>query len=360
MYAKKRKAVPDTDSKAPAAKKAYSNPKRIEGEGCRALSDDEVNMILIKSFPKSSFWHRRDKAMFLFALRTGFRVAEVASVRLSEVCIVADIDDPTSAIMIRQKVIIPKERMKGKKRPREVAIKHEDLKAALLEYIAWLRTRPHVPVMGTLYKGRNKDTDAAKVRITNCKGRQLPAVSMADALFRSEHAGTRVHCKWPQEQRDRLAARLQAKGMQLKKLASVLPADAAVLADAKNGEKKVKNSSGGTLREMPCALLADCAVVCADAAPDEKLAYNSGKQISPSTLYVRFRSWLKLAGVKPERDGELGFHCLRKTFAIRYYEANDRDIASTSAALGHKSIAVTQLYLKIQQMAIDEGIGNMR
>jgi integrase len=43
--------------------------------------------------------------------------------------------------------------------------------------------------------------------------------------------------------------------------------------------------------------------------------------------------------------GELGTHSLRKSFAVRVYEATGRDLLKTQQALGHKSIQSTISYL---------------
>ncbi len=49
-------------------------------------------------------------------------------------------------------------------------------------------------------------------------------------------------------------------------------------------------------------------------------------------------------------------HSLRKRFATAVYEATGHDILSTRDALGHSSVAVTQLYLRANQATIDAAV----
>lgn len=49
---------------------------------------------------------------------------------------------------------------------------------------------------------------------------------------------------------------------------------------------------------------------------------------------------------KIEDDGRLGSHSLRKTWAMKIYQASGKDILIVSAGLNHSSVAVTQRYLE--------------
>lgn len=54
--------------------------------------------------------------------------------------------------------------------------------------------------------------------------------------------------------------------------------------------------------------------------------------------------------------GNLGTHCLRKTFSDRIFEKLGRDLVKTQKALGHRNINSTVSYLSFKTEEIDEAI----
>ena len=79
--------------------------------GADALSRQQVRDIL--SFTENV----RDKALFLFGFQTGFRIAELLSLTIADVC------DPVGNI--KPIITVTKSRMKGKRHPRTVKLSLE-------------------------------------------------------------------------------------------------------------------------------------------------------------------------------------------------------------------------------------------
>jgi integrase len=69
----------------------------------------------------------------------------------------------------------------------------------------------------------------------------------------------------------------------------------------------------------------------------------------------RRQAWevLHEAAVTNELSGQLGTHCMRKTFADRIYERSGRNLVATKHALGHKHINSTDAYLSFREEDID-------
>jgi integrase len=57
-----------------------------------------------------------------------------------------------------------------------------------------------------------------------------------------------------------------------------------------------------------------------------------------------------------ELTGNLGTHCMRKTFANRVYQRLNHDLVKTQHALGHKNINSTVSYLSFAEEEIDAAI----
>jgi integrase len=79
--------------------------------GADALSRQQVRDTL------SSIHNVRDKALFLFGFQTGFRIAELLSLTIADVC--------DSVGNIKPIVTVTKSRMKGKRQPRTVRLSLE-------------------------------------------------------------------------------------------------------------------------------------------------------------------------------------------------------------------------------------------
>lgn len=62
-----------------------------------------------------------------------------------------------------------------------------------------------------------------------------------------------------------------------------------------------------------------------------------------------------LSGLGTDPQG-LSSHSLRKSWAVRLYEASDHDILVVRDGLGHRSVAVTQVYLPTSRTRVEEMI----
>ena len=93
--------------------------------GCRPLNDEEVREVAM------SFWGehaRRDKALFLLGVKSGFRISELLSLRLRDV---------QQAGRLVDRVTVARRNMKKKLEGRTVLL-HPDAKAALAGWLAEL------------------------------------------------------------------------------------------------------------------------------------------------------------------------------------------------------------------------------
>lgn len=70
--------------------------------------------------------------------------------------------------------------------------------------------------------------------------------------------------------------------------------------------------------------------------------------------FYRWKAVLRAAGVRD--DGRLGTHCLRKTFARKIYEHTGHDVLAVKAALNHRSVETTQLYLEPARDQVEAAI----
>lgn len=76
-----------------------------------ALSREQVVAVL------DSTQNIRDRALFLFGFQTGFRISELLSLTIADIC------DPSGSI--KPKITVPKSHMKGKKKSRTVILSQE-------------------------------------------------------------------------------------------------------------------------------------------------------------------------------------------------------------------------------------------
>ena len=63
-----------------------------------------------------------------------------------------------------------------------------------------------------------------------------------------------------------------------------------------------------------------------------------------------------LLRIAPHDPAGLSTHTLRKTFSTRVYEKSGHDLLCVRDALGHSSVAVTQVYLPVNRARVDEVI----
>lgn len=81
---------------------------------------------------KSAFagsWAKRNKAVFVLGVRTGFRISEILSLK------VGDVVDESGGVV--ERIAVRRANMKGKKAGRAVIV-HAELERELKEYVAWL------------------------------------------------------------------------------------------------------------------------------------------------------------------------------------------------------------------------------
>ena len=94
-------------------------------KGCRPLSEEEVTAVL-NSFTGTCA--KRDRALFVLGLKTGFRISELLSLRVKDV---------VHGSRLADRVAVARRSMKGKVEGRAVVL-HPDAKEALG---AWLQER---------------------------------------------------------------------------------------------------------------------------------------------------------------------------------------------------------------------------
>lgn len=88
--------------------------------GCRSLTDAEVALVL-PHLPTV-----RDKCLFILGLRTGFRISELLSLRVSDVYVNGAVPD---------RIRIARRNVKGRTRSRDIAL-HPEARAAILALIS--------------------------------------------------------------------------------------------------------------------------------------------------------------------------------------------------------------------------------
>lgn len=87
--------------------------------GCRSLLDSEIELVL------NNLYTSRDKLLFILGLKTGFRITELLSLKVSDVWAGGA---PVSRLRVG------KRNTKGKVRNREVIL-HKDARAAIAKYL---------------------------------------------------------------------------------------------------------------------------------------------------------------------------------------------------------------------------------
>jgi site-specific recombinase XerD len=81
----------------------------------------------------------------------------------------------------------------------------------------------------------------------------------------------------------------------------------------------------------------------------------SGSRLCSRQVQLRLKHWLKAAGItKP-----LSVHCLRHSFATRLYSLSG-DLRLVQRALGHKHIATTEIYARVEDKALRKALESLR
>jgi len=106
--------------------------------GCRSLTELETVLVMDQLHSK------RDQALFILGLKTGYRISELLSLKISDVY-----DSATSQVLAR--IRVQKRNVKGKTASREVAV-HPLAKEAILSLV-----QSHSTIDGAtfLFKSRN-------------------------------------------------------------------------------------------------------------------------------------------------------------------------------------------------------------
>ncbi|MHB9026936.1 MAG: tyrosine-type recombinase/integrase [Armatimonadota bacterium] len=109
--------------------------------GCRPMTDDEISEV------SRSFWGehaRRDKALFLLGVKSGFRISELLSLRLKDVL---------QAGRIVDRVSVERRNMKKKTEGRTVLL-HPEAKSALAEWLQELHDWGYLAADAYVFQSR--------------------------------------------------------------------------------------------------------------------------------------------------------------------------------------------------------------
>jgi site-specific recombinase XerD len=116
-------------------------------KGCRPLTDAEIALVS-RSF--GGTYALRDRAWFILGLKTGFRVAELLSLRVGEVWQYGRVVD---------QLTVRRAHMKQQREGRTVPV-HPDAQAALATWVLRLREQPGVTAHTYVFRSRKGDNRA--------------------------------------------------------------------------------------------------------------------------------------------------------------------------------------------------------
>lgn len=104
-----------------------------------------------------------------------------------------------------------------------------------------------------------------------------------------------------------------------------------------------------------CKLLA-CYIKAVGATDGTPLFRSrNGGRLGPRQVQLRLKHWLEVARItKP-----LSVHSLRHTFATRLY-SNTGDLRLVQRALGHRHIATTEIYARVEDKALRKALESLR
>jgi integrase len=92
-----------------------------------------------------------------------------------------------------------------------------------------------------------------------------------------------------------------------------------------------------------------------DQAESALFSSRKGGALDRKSAWRILSKAFKAAGVTG-LQGQLGTHCMRKTFAAKVYDRLGHDLIKTQRALGHKSILSTAQYLSFDESEITAAI----
>jgi integrase len=110
-------------------------------KGCRPLTDAEVHLVS-RSF--GGTYAARDRALFILGIKSGFRIAELLSLRVGDVWQYGRVVD---------QLTVRRAHMKQQREGRTVPV-HPDAKAALAIWLLQLRQQPGVTAQTYVFRSR--------------------------------------------------------------------------------------------------------------------------------------------------------------------------------------------------------------
>jgi site-specific recombinase XerD len=193
--------------------------------------------------------------------------------------------------------------------------------------------------------GHLSDNPARLIRSTPTD-RRVPSYLSSDEAKMLLAAIAR--CDSPIARRDHLMfSLLLGTGIRLGSLvalntANVNLAERAITITAKGGRQQTV-----FLNTSLCRLLRQHIDASAEDNGRPLFSSRIGSRLCPRQVQLRLRHWLKVAGItKP-----LSVHSLRHTFATHLY-AKTSDLRLVQRALGHRHIATTEIYAKVEDKAL--------
>lgn len=129
-------------------------------KGCRPLTEEEVQATL-RAFrgPQAA----RDRALFLLGVRSGFRISELLSLRLCDVC-------PRGRVA--ERISVARRHMKKKVEGRSVLL-HPEARAALEEWIRELERRGQGGGEGFVFRSRKSGTGGSSGALSRVQAFRL-------------------------------------------------------------------------------------------------------------------------------------------------------------------------------------------
>lgn len=91
----------------------------------------------------------------------------------------------------------------------------------------------------------------------------------------------------------------------------------------------------------------------------EQPVYEADAKLFPISRMQAHRI-IKRAVILARIKGKVSSHSMRKTLAMKVYEALDKDLVNTQRALGHKSISSTISYLSFDQEIVNNAIKGVK
>ena len=101
-------------------------------KGMRPLTDQEIEQVFAKLGDKRKRYAARNKLLFIFGLKTGLRITEILSVKVSDVA--------TNGV-VNKTVYIQRKHLKGKKEGRILPL-HDDIKPLIRHWIKKANLKP--------------------------------------------------------------------------------------------------------------------------------------------------------------------------------------------------------------------------